>query len=54
MPDDPVEMAALAKRCRRLAQWCSGPTKASMNIMADDFEAREKAAKLLREKPSGD
>lgn len=52
MPDDPTEMAAQAKRCRRLARWCNGSLKASMNIMADDYEAREKAAKSLRDKPA--
>ena len=45
MPDDPAEMAAQAKRCRRLAQWCSGSMRDSMNTMADDYELRQKAAK---------
>ena len=47
MPDNPLEMAAQAKRCRRLAKWCSRSIKHSINLMAEDYEAREKAARLL-------
>ena len=51
MPDDPSEMAAQAKRCRRLARWCSGSTKNSLTIMADDYDARESAAKAFKWDP---
>jgi hypothetical protein len=44
MPDDPTEMAAQARRCRRLARWCSGSTKNALTLMADDYDAREIAA----------
>jgi hypothetical protein len=45
MADDPTEMAALARRCRRLARSCSASTKNALTIMADDYDARESAAK---------
>jgi hypothetical protein len=47
MADDPAEMAAQAVRCRRLAKWCSASMKASMIMMAEDYENRALAAKTL-------
>jgi hypothetical protein len=49
MSDDPDEMAAQAKRCRRLAKWCTGEMRDSMNFIADDYEERERAAKAPRD-----
>ena len=49
MPDDPMEMAVQAKRCRRLAGLCSGSIKDEMSTMARDYETREKAAKSRRD-----
>jgi hypothetical protein len=45
MADDPAEMAAQAIRCRRLAKWCNGPMKASMIMMAEDYQIRAQVAK---------
>ena len=46
VPDDEAEMAVQAKRFRRLAKWCSGTIKHSLNMMADDYEERAQAAIL--------
>ena len=51
MPDDPAEMAAQATRCRRLAKWSSGAVRDSLQLMADDYQARGKAAQSLASKP---
>lgn len=45
MIDDPAEMAAQARRCRRLAKWSNGVVKSSLLMMASDYETREKAAR---------
>ena len=44
MTDDPAEMAAQARRCRRLATYASGQTKNTLSLLADDYEQRQKTA----------
>ena len=52
VPDDPESLAAQARRCRRLARTCEDErSRFSLTQMAEDYEAREKAA---REPVNGD
>jgi hypothetical protein len=37
-------MAAQARRCRRLASYATGRTQNTLELLADDYEQRQKAA----------
>ena len=44
MPDDPAQMAAQARRCRRLAKYADGQVRDTLELLAEDYEKREKTA----------
>jgi hypothetical protein len=37
-------MAAQARRCRRLATYATGRTQSTLELLAEDYEHRQKAA----------